>query len=91
MEMTSKEAAACLSGTVGYTVSPKFLRGLRYVDKGPVVDKRGSRLVYRKSALDAPLSENGTDPHAWMAGMWRDVADHLRGIAAATGAKGLNP
>src|SRR5687768_14681235 len=89
MEMASKVAAAYLSGPVGYTVSTKFLRRLRYVDKGPVVDKRGSRLVYRKSALDAFLNENGTDPQAWMAGMWRDMADQLRGIAAATGDKGF--
>lgn len=91
MEMTSKEAAAYLSGPVGYTLSTKFVRGLKYVDKGPVVEKRGARLVYRKSALDAFLSENGTDPEAWMAGMWRDVADQLRSIAAATGDKGFEP
>ena len=90
MEMTSKEAVAYLSGPVGYTLSTKFLRGLTYVDKGPVVEKRGSRLVYRKSALDAFLSENGTDPGAWMAGMWRDVADQLRGIAATTGDTGFD-
>lgn len=90
MEMTSKEAAAYLSGPVGFTLSLMFLRGLRYVDKGPVVEKRGSRLVYRKSALDAFLSENGTDPEAWMVGMWRDVAGQLRGIAAATGDTGFD-
>jgi hypothetical protein len=29
---------------------------------GPVTERRGSRLVYRKSARDAFLSGNGTDP-----------------------------
>ncbi|MDJ0459313.1 hypothetical protein PUN71_019080 [Arthrobacter sp. NQ7] len=91
MEMTSKEAAAYLSGPVGYTVSAKFLRGLRYASRGPVVEKRGSRLVYRKSTLDAFLLENGTDPTAWYAGMWREVAGQLRAIAEATGDDGFNP
>lgn len=53
MEMTSKEAAAYWSGPVGFEVSAKFLRNLRYISRGPVVEKRGSRLVYRKSNLDA--------------------------------------
>lgn len=91
MDMTSKEAAAYLSGPVGFEVSPKFLRNLRYVSRGPVVEKRGSRLVYRKSTLDAFLNENGTDPAAWYAGMWREVASDLRAIAEATGDAGFNP
>jgi hypothetical protein len=32
------------------------------VGDGPVSERRGSRLVYRKSARDALLSGNGTDP-----------------------------
>ena len=40
MEMTSKEAVAYLSGPVGFEVSAKFLRNLRYVSRGPVVEKR---------------------------------------------------
>jgi hypothetical protein len=62
MEMTTNEAAAYLSGPVGFTLSAKLVRDLRYLDRGPVVEKRGSRLVYRKSALDAFLTEYGTTP-----------------------------
>lgn len=91
MEMTTHEAAAYLSGPVGFEVSAKFLRNLRYVSRGPVVEKRGSRLAYRKSTLDAFLRENSTDPTAWYAGMWREVADQLRAISAATGDDGFNP
>ncbi|WP_427004916.1 hypothetical protein [Pseudarthrobacter sp. H2] len=90
MEMTSREAAAYLSGPVGYSISTKFLRGLKYVARGPAVEKRGARLVYRKSALDAFLREYGSDPNVWMEGIWRDVADQLRGIAAATGDDGFD-
>lgn len=82
MEMTTNEAAAYLSGPVGYTVSAKFLRNLRYISRGPVVEKRGSRLVRRKSTLDAFLLENGTDPVVWYAGMAgsrRPAACHRRG------------
>lgn len=82
MEMTTNEAAAYLSGPVGFELSAKFLRGLRYVSRGPVVEKRGSRLVYRKSTLDAFLRENGSDPTAWYAGGVargrRPVAGHIR-------------
>lgn len=49
MEMTTKEAATYLSGPVGYTLSDKFVRGLTYVSRGLAVEKRGNRLVYRKS------------------------------------------
>lgn len=79
MEMSSKEAAAYLSGPAGYTLNAKFVRGLRYLDIGPVIEKRGSRLVYRKSALDAFLRENGSDPEVWMQGGWEKIADQLRG------------
>ena len=89
--MTSKEAAAYLSGPVGYTASTKFRRNLRYVRRGPVVEKRGSRLVSRKSTVDAFLRENGIDPAAWFAGMWREVVGQLPAIAEATGDDGFNP
>ncbi|WP_018771437.1 helix-turn-helix domain-containing protein [Arthrobacter sp. 162MFSha1.1] len=91
MEMTTNEAAAYLSGPVGYAISAKFLRSLRYVSRGPVVEKRGSRLVYRKSTLDAFLQENGTNPIDWYAGIWREVADQLRAYSEATGDDGFKP
>jgi hypothetical protein len=78
MEMTTNEAAAYLSGPVGFTLSAKLVRDLRYLDRGPVVEKRGSRLVYRKSALDAFLAEYGTNPNMWTQGSWREVAEQLR-------------
>lgn len=83
MEMTTKEAAAYLSGPVGFTLNTKIMYGLRSVRRGPVAEKRGARLVYRKSALDAFLRENGTDIMKWTEGMWRDVADQLRVISDA--------
>jgi hypothetical protein len=61
MEMTTKEAAAYLSGPVGLPLSTKFMYCLRGVRRGPVAGKRGARLVYRKSALHALLRENGAD------------------------------
>jgi hypothetical protein len=83
MEMTTKEAAAYLSGPVGFTMSTKIMYLLRSLRKGPIAEKRGARLVYRKSALDAFLRENGTDITKWTEGMWRDVADDLRAISSA--------
>lgn len=71
MEMNSTEAAAYLSGPAGSTLNAKFMRGLRYLDIGPVVEKRGSRLVYRKSALDAFLRENGSNPDVWIQSGWK--------------------
>lgn len=53
--MSSKEPAVYLSGSVGFEVSAKFLRDLRYVSRGPVLEKRGSLLVYRKSTSIASL------------------------------------
>lgn len=89
MEMTSKEAAAYLCGPVGYTLSSKFVRGLRYLEMGPVGEKRGSRLVYRKSALDAVLREHGADPQVWIQPGWKKVSDQLRGIREATRSRAL--
>lgn len=83
MEMTTKETAAYLSGPVGYLMGTQLMYCLRSVRRGPVAEKRGARLVYRKSALDAFLRENGTDVLKWTDGMWRDVADDLRAISAA--------
>lgn len=80
MEMTTKEAAAYLSGPVGYTISPKVMYGLKSFGLGPIVEKRGSRLVYRRSALDAFLLENGTNAMTWHLAAWRTVADQLRAI-----------
>ncbi|WP_256791975.1 hypothetical protein [Terrabacter sp. Ter38] len=90
MEMPTKEAAAYLSGPAGSTLSAKFVRDLRYLDMGPVVEKRGSRLVYRKAALDAFLREHGTDPQVWVQGVWMKVSEQLRWIAEASGDKGFD-
>lgn len=87
MEMSSKEAAAYLSGPVGYTMSAEFLRSLRYVGRGPLVEKRGARFIYRKATLDAFLLEHGTDPAAWYAGMRRELAEEIRAVSAATGGR----
>lgn len=91
MEMSSKEAVAYLSGPVGYTLSAEFLRSLRYVGRGPLVEKRGARLVYRKATVDAFLLEHGTDPVAWYAAIWRELAEEIREVSAATGAGGFEP
>ena len=81
MEMTTKEAAAYLSGPVGYPISTKAMYGLKDIGFGPAVEKRGRRLVYRRSALDAFLKENGTDPQVWIEGHWRRMADNLRAFS----------
>lgn len=41
------------------------------------------------ATLDAFLLEHGTDPAAWYAGIWRDVADEIRIVSAATGVGGF--
>lgn len=76
--MSSKEAAAYLSGPVGYTLSAEFLRSLRYVGRGPLVEKRGVRLVYRKATLNAFL----------LGGNW--LRRFVR-WSAATGVGGFEP
>jgi hypothetical protein len=81
MEMSTMEAAAYLSGPVGFPLSTKLMYLLRSLRKGPVAEKHGARLVYRKSALDAFLRENGTDIRTWSDGIWRDVAGQLRAIS----------
>lgn len=78
MEMTTKEAAAYLSGPVGYALGPKTMYALKDMGFGPAVEKRGRRLVYRRSALDAFLIENGTDPQVWIESHWRRMAEKLR-------------
>lgn len=83
MEMSTKDAAAYLSGPVGYTISTKFMHGMKSLSRGPVVEKRGRNLVYRRSALDAFLRESGTEPMAWIDGVFRDVADQLRALSTA--------
>ena len=75
-EMSTAEAADYLSGLAGYTVSAEVLDSLRALGRGPVAENQGQSLGYRRSALDAFLRENGTDPMAWIAGVWRNAADH---------------
>lgn len=50
MEMTTHEAVAYLSGPVGFPLSTTLMYLLRSLRIGPVAEKRGARLVYRKSA-----------------------------------------
>lgn len=80
--MSSTEAAAYLSGLVGYGVSAEVLESLNALGRGPVTEEEGQSLVYRRSALDAFLRENGADPMAWMAGAWRTVADQVEAVTA---------
>ncbi|MFE4542297.1 hypothetical protein [Arthrobacter sp. NPDC056727] len=82
MEMSPTEAAGYLSGLVGYSVSAEVLDSLRALGRGPVAEQQGQTLTYRRSALDAFLQENGTDPTAWMAGVWRNVADQYEAATA---------
>lgn len=81
-EMSATEAAAYLDGLVGYSVSAEVLGSLNALGRGPVAENRGQGLVYRRSALDAFLRENGPDPMAWMAGAFRNFADQFDAVAA---------
>ena len=74
-EMSTSEAAAYLSGLVGYSVSAEVLDSLNALGRGPVAENQGQSLRYRRSAIDAFLREYGTDPTGWMAGVWRNTAD----------------
>jgi hypothetical protein len=82
VEMSTAEAAGYLSGLVGYSVSAEVLESLRALGRGPVAENQDQSLRYRRSALDAFLRENGTDPMAWMAGVWRNVADQYEAATA---------
>jgi hypothetical protein len=75
-ELTTREAAAYLSGPVGLTITTKDLYSLRGIGREPLVEKRNGRLFYRCSALDAFLREHGTDIRAWSAGWSRGRAGH---------------
>lgn len=81
-EMSTAEAAGYLSGLVGCSVSAEVLDSLSALGRGPVAENQGQSLKYRRSALDAFLRENGTDPMAWMAGVWRNVADQYEAATA---------
>jgi hypothetical protein len=82
MEMSTAEAAAYLSGLVDFSVSAEYLDSLRALGRGPVAENQGQSLSYRRSALDAFLREHGTDPTAWLAGVWRNVADQYEAATA---------
>lgn len=81
-EMSATEAAAYLGRLVGYSVSAEVLDSLNALGRGPVAENRGQGLVYRRSALDAFLRENGTDPMTWVAGAFRNFADQYDAVAA---------
>lgn len=78
--MSSTEAAAYLSGLVGYRVSAEVLESLNALGRGPVTEEQGQSSVYRRSALDAFFRENGADPMVWMAGAWRTIADQVEAV-----------
>lgn len=82
MEMSGTEAAAYLSGLVNYSVKAEVLDSLNALGRGPVSENRGQGLVYRRSALDAFIRENGTDPMTWIAGAFRNYADQYEAVAA---------
>lgn len=48
-------------------------------------------MVYRKATLDAVLLEHGIDPAAGEAGIWRELAEEIRDVSAATGVVGFEP
>lgn len=79
-EMTTAEAAAYLSEHADYPVSTKYIYLLRSAGRGPIVEKRGSRLVFRREALDAFLAENGTDPERWIGPWAKQVVEQLRSV-----------
>ena len=81
-EMSTAEAAAYLSGLVGYSVSAEVLDSLNALGRGPVAENQGQSLRYRRSAIDAFLREYGTDPTGWMAGVWRNTADQYEAATA---------
>jgi hypothetical protein len=51
---------------------------------------QSSGLVYRKSSLDAFLSEHGSHPAVWVQGGWTKFADQLCGIEEAIGDAGFD-
>lgn len=71
-EMTTREAVAYLSEWTDYPVSTKLIYLLRSAGVPLPAEKRGSRLVFRKSGLDAFLAEYGSNPEMWHSGFARD-------------------
>lgn len=80
MELNTKEAAAYLSGPTGMQISTKFLYALKHAGLGPSVSKPAGRLVYRRSALDAYLTEYGTNTEDWLAGSLDRIINQIRAV-----------
>lgn len=78
VEMTTREAAAYLSERTVFRVNADILYGLRALKTGPLVEKRGRRLVYTRERLDAFLREFGMDPRLWHTGYSRAQIAELR-------------
>lgn len=76
--MTTREAVAYLNERLDSPITPKVMHGLKALGRGPVVETRGHRLAYRREALDAFLTESGTDPRRWNDGFSRNVIESLR-------------
>lgn len=77
-ELTTKEAAAYISERTTSPINEKVLYSLKALQRGPLEEKRGSRLVYRRDALDAFLSEFGSDPLRWLEGWSNEVIRQMR-------------
>lgn len=91
-EMSTAEAAGYLSGLVGYSVSAEVLDSLSALGRGPVAENQGQSLRYRRSALDAFLRENGTDPMACavVPGRTRRCTPPAPAVVRYSSAKGLS-
>jgi hypothetical protein len=81
-EMSTAEAAGYLSALVDFSVSAEYLESLNALGLGPAAENQGQGLRYRRSAIDAFLREYGTDPTAWLAGVWRNTADQYEAATA---------
>lgn len=64
-EMSTREAVAYMNEWTDFAINTEILYKLRSLQRGPIAEKRGRRLVYRRTALDAFLTENGTNPDQW--------------------------
>lgn len=76
--MTTRQAAAYRTERTGHTIVPKVLHDLRQMQLGPVVEKRGRLLKFRRDGLEAFLIEYGTEPRMWFVGSSAESIRSLR-------------